>query len=67
MTLYPDVVSFTSVTKRPQLWRVAIVAEVAVIGKCTRRYSVAQLPDSRHRTQTVWSRDPLPAGAANDV
>ena len=26
MTLYPDVVSFTSVTKRPQLWRVAVVA-----------------------------------------
>ena len=26
MTLYPDVLSFTSVTKRPQLWRVAVVA-----------------------------------------
>ena len=26
LTLYPDVLSFTSVTKRPQLWRVAVVA-----------------------------------------
>ena len=76
MTLYPDVLSFTSVTKRPQLWRVAvvavvavvaavaIVAVVAVIGKCTRRYSVAgagQTPDTEHRQS--GSRDPLPAGS----
>ena len=26
----------------------------AVIGKCTRRYSVAQLPDSRHRTLKAY-------------
>ena len=32
MTLYPDVLSFTSVTKRPQLWRVAVVAGLVLGG-----------------------------------
>ena len=51
MTLYPDVLSFTSVTKRPQLWRVAIVALVAGLG-CDRKVYEEIFSGAAPRLQT---------------
>ena len=48
MTLYPDVVSFTSVTKRPQLWRVAIVAGL----RCDRKVYEEIFSGAAPRLQT---------------
>ena len=51
MTLYPDVLSFTSVTKRPQLWRVAVVLGL-VLG-CDRKVYEEIFSGAAPR-QTVW-------------
>ena len=71
MTLYPDVLSFTSVTKRPQLWRVAVVAGL-VLG-CDRKvdeeiFSGAAPRLETENTDSLGLVTPAAAGAAaNDV
>ena len=69
MTLYPDVLSFTSVTKRPQLWRVAVV----VLG-CDRKvyeeiFSGAAPRLETENTDSLGLVTPAAAAgaAANDV
>ena len=66
MTLYPDVLSFTSVTKRPQLWRVA-----TVLG-CDRKvyeeiFSGAAPRLQTQNTDSLGLVTPCLLGAANDV
>ena len=68
MTLNPDVVSFTSVTKRPQLWRVAVVAGLGCDRKVYEEIFSGAAPRLQtQNTDSLGLVTPCLLGAANDV